>query len=102
MKNGMKGIAITDHGNMFGVKEFTNCINKKNSPVNGEIKTLKKRLAGIQSGKIECEDKKSEIEVINNQIADAKTRLFIPIIGCEMYVARRSKEKKDGKPDRSG
>ena len=62
MKNGMKGIAITDHGNMFGVKEFTNCINKKNSPVNGEIKTLKKRLAGIQSGKIECEDKESEID----------------------------------------
>ena len=23
MKNGMKGIAVTDHGNMFGIKEFT-------------------------------------------------------------------------------
>lgn len=27
---GMKGIALTDHGNMFGVKEFFNYINKKN------------------------------------------------------------------------
>ena len=24
MKDGMKGIAVTDHGNMFGIKEFTN------------------------------------------------------------------------------
>ena len=23
MQNGMKGIAVTDHGNMFGIKEFT-------------------------------------------------------------------------------
>ena len=30
--NGMKGMAITDHGNMFGIKEFfdyTNGVNKK-------------------------------------------------------------------------
>ena len=29
MKDGMKGIAVTDHGNMFGIKEFTNYVNKK-------------------------------------------------------------------------
>ena len=102
MKNGMKGIAITDHGNMFGVKEFTNCINKKNGPVNGEIKNLKKKIAGIQSGKIECEDKEAEIEACKTQLAEAQSRLFKPIIGCEMYVARRSKDKKEGKPDQSG
>lgn len=27
---GMKGIALTDHGNMFGIKEFFNYVNKKN------------------------------------------------------------------------
>ena len=102
MKNGMKGIAITDHGNMFGVKEFTNVISKKNGPVNGEIKTIKKRLAGLESGKIECEDKEAEIEICNTQLAEAKSRLFKPVIGCEMYVARRSKDKKEGKPDQSG
>ena len=102
MKNGMKGIAITDHGNMFGVKEFTNCINKKNGPVNGEIKALKKKLADVQLGKIECDDKEAEIELINKQLTETKAKLFIPIIGCEMYVARRSKDKKEGKPDQSG
>ena len=28
MKNGMKGIAVTDHGNMFGIKEFTNYVSR--------------------------------------------------------------------------
>lgn len=27
--NGMKGIAVTDHGAMFGIKEFFNYVNKK-------------------------------------------------------------------------
>ena len=30
VKDGMRGMAITDHGNMMGVKEYFNYINKKN------------------------------------------------------------------------
>ena len=30
VKNGMKGMAVTDHGNMFGIKEFFNYCNKIN------------------------------------------------------------------------
>ena len=47
MHNGMKGMAITDHGNMFGIKEYFNLVNKKNGGVKGEIKDLKKRLSKI-------------------------------------------------------
>jgi DNA polymerase-3 subunit alpha len=54
---GMEAIAITDHGNMFGVKEFHNYATKK----------------GIK-----------------------------PLIGCEIYVAKRSLEDVTGKEDRSG
>ncbi len=54
---GMDSIAITDHGNMFGVKEFHNTASKK----------------GVK-----------------------------PIIGCEIYVAKRSIEDVSGKEDRSG
>jgi len=54
---GMEAIAITDHGNMFGVKEFHNHATKK----------------GIK-----------------------------PIIGCEIYVAKRSIEEVNVKEDRSG
>ena len=27
--DGMKGLAITDHGNMFGIKEFFNYVKRK-------------------------------------------------------------------------
>ena len=30
VSDGMKAIALTDHGNMFGVKEFFNYVGKKN------------------------------------------------------------------------
>ena len=46
--NGMRGIALTDHGNMFGIKELTDYVNKKNKDVDGEIKNLKKT---IEEGK---------------------------------------------------
>ena len=38
MANGMRGIAVTDHGAMFGRKVFSNYVNKKNGATNGEIK----------------------------------------------------------------
>ena len=102
MKDGMKGIAVTDHGNMFGIKEFINYVNKKNGGPKGDIKNLKKRLADVESGKIECEDKESEIADCQAKIAEAEGKIFKPIIGCEMYVARRSMDKREGKQDQSG
>lgn len=102
MKDGMKGIAVTDHGNMFAIKEFTNYVNKKNSGPKGEVKDLKKRMAGIESGEIACEDKEAELAACRTAIAEAEGRLFKPIVGCEMYVARRTMDKKEGKPDQSG
>ena len=35
-------------------------------------------------------------------MAEAESKLFKPIVGCEMYVARRTMDKKEGKPDQSG
>ena len=35
MADGMPGIAITDHGNMFGIKEFFNYVAKKNGKTKG-------------------------------------------------------------------
>ncbi len=54
---GMEAVAITDHGNMFGVKEFH---------------------------------------------ASAARKGIKPIIGCEIYVAKRSIAEMTGKEDRSG
>ena len=38
IKNGMRGMAITDHGNMFGIKEFFNYCNKINKGKSEEEK----------------------------------------------------------------
>ena len=38
VKNGMRGMAITDHGNMFGIKEFFNYCNKINKGKSEEEK----------------------------------------------------------------
>ena len=45
----MKGIAITDHGNMFGVKEFVNTVSKANEKHLGEIKELQKKIKDRKS-----------------------------------------------------
>ena len=62
--NGMKGLAMTDHGNMFGIKEFFNYVNK-------------------------VKGKNPELD-------------FTPIFGCEVYCARRGKERKEERVDYSG
>ena len=43
-KDGMRAIAVTDHGVMFGIKEFFNKVNKKNSKPQGVIKESEKAL----------------------------------------------------------
>ena len=102
MADGMKGIAVTDHGDMFGIKEFFNYVNKKNGKTNGEIKDLKKKIAGLEKGKIECEHPEEELAACKEQLEAARKKLFKPILGCEMYVARRRLFDKDGKTDQSG
>ena len=78
--NGMRGIAITDHGNMFGIKEFFNYVEKKNGDVNGLIKSLKKELDNEET----APERRAAIPA---EIEEAKKKLFIPIFGCEMYVS---------------
>ena len=100
--NGMKGLAITDHGNMFAIKEFFNYVGKKNGGTNGLIKDLKKKISALEKGKIESDNAEQEIAECKAQLEEAKKKLFKPIFGCEMYVARRALHLKEGKPDQSG
>ena len=46
--NGMKGLAITDHGNMFGVKELYNYCNKINGKLKAEGKEPFKPIFGCE------------------------------------------------------
>ena len=68
----MKGIAVTDHGDMFGIKEFFNYVNKKNSSTNSEIKDLKKRIAGLEKGTVECDNPETELVACKEKLETAK------------------------------
>src|SRR5574344_117562 len=73
--NGMKGIAITDHGNMLGIKEFTNYVNKKNGAVKDDIKKTEAQIAGIESGKVAVEDKDAALAEAHAALEAAKGRM---------------------------
>ena len=94
--NGMKGIALTDHGNMFGIKEFYNYCNTVNSETNKNIKSLKKQLKEAEGADPNDE---SLIADLKNQIKEAHDKLFKPIFGCEMYVAEKTLYDKVSKHD---
>lgn len=95
--NKMKGIALTDHGVMFGIKEFFNYTNKKNGPIWKKIAEAKKGLASLPSTVDE-----TEIATAKEEINQLERGLFKPMFGCEMYVARRSMQQKEGKQDLGG
>lgn len=95
--DGMKAIALTDHGSMFGIKEFYNYVKKKNSKYDAEIKQLK---ADIK--KLNEKDNFDEIQALKLKIKEEESRKFKPIIGCECYVASRNRHLKEGKQDMSG
>lgn len=88
MSDGMRAIALTDHGSMFGIKEFYNYIKKKNAPVEKELKALQHELEALSE---DTEGYESLLE----QRLQAEARLFKPIIGCEVYCARRHRKLKD-------
>ena len=92
--DGMRGIALTDHGNMFGIKEFFDYVKKKNSDADNEIKSIKKEIESLKES-----DDNSALQEAEARLSAAKKKLFIPIFGCEMYVADNSMHDKDNKKD---
>ena len=94
--NGMRGIALTDHGNMFGIKELTDYVNKKNKDVDGAIKNLKKTIEELKSADAVDQEALSKAETA---LKEAESKIFTPIIGCEMYVADNDMTDRSNKKD---
>ena len=92
--DGMKGLAITDHGNMFGIKEFFNYVKKKNGKIKDEIKEAEKAIA-------KAREENDDETVAQNEalIAKLNEKIFKPIFGCEMYVALKSLHEHVDKKD---
>ena len=103
LADGQPGIALTDHGNMFGVKEFFNYVKKVKGKCKDGIKSCEARLAALEARTAEVEDPVAERLKVETELAEWKRKAaFKPIIGCEVYVARRRLHNKEGKPDQSG
>ena len=116
IKNQMRGMAITDHGNMMGIKEFFNYTSKVIGKAKGAFKAANEKLTALEEGtytpKLDKngnnpDEGKSIQELIEETKKDLekqkKIANFKPIFGCEMYVARRGdKFLKEGKVDQSG
>ena len=98
MKDGMKALALTDHGAMYGIKEFVNYVSKKNAPVNAEIKNLRKEIDSLKEKGASPE----QISERQDTLVQTQKKLFKPIIGCECYVARRNRFMQSEKIDGSG
>ncbi len=114
MDDGMRGMAITDHGNMFGVKELFNYVNQVKGDSAKAAKEAEQRIAAIRDGTfVRPDDKdgapcegKTDAQALaeaEEALRKARARLdFKPIFGCEMYCARRSMALKETKLDASG
>ncbi len=115
IKNGMRGMAVTDHGNMMGIKEFYNYVKKKKSGAKDELKKWEDKLALIESGQYQPDparkDQKDDIgkskeellALCRKNIESARFVIsFKPILGCEMYVAHHKMTDRNGKEDQSG
>ena len=95
-KNGMFSLALTDHGNMFGIKDFSDTVNKENGKVKDAIKEVEKEIKGIENGEGGAMGEEEKA----SKIADLNSQLFKPIFGIETYCAPVSIDKREGRQDR--
>ena len=95
MADGMPGIALTDHGNMYGIKEFFNYVNKKNGKIKGAAKDLRK-----EADEAEQTGDTATAEAKRLEADQTEKKIFKPIFGCEVYVAKGSAQDRSDKTDK--
>ena len=88
IKNGMYSVALTDHGVMYGMKEFADYVDKKN----GKVKDAIKEQEAILKDEAATEEAKAGAQA---EIEKLKGQIFKPIFGVEAYCARRKLTDKD-------
>ena len=94
--NGMRGMALTDHGNMFGIKELHDYANKVNGKHDDAIKQFKKELSEEQS---KDTPDSGIVDDLNAKIQAETKAKFKPIFGCEVYVANKTMQEHTDKRD---
>ncbi|MGL4328593.1 MAG: PHP domain-containing protein, partial [Tannerellaceae bacterium] len=100
--DGMTAIALTDHGTMFGIKEFYNYVKKKNSKYQSTISDCEKELNELKEKEHLTDEEQERFDKLQAKIKESKAALFKPILGCECYVAPDHRTNKGGREHRSG
>ena len=107
MRNGMTSMALTDHGNMFGIKDLVDSANSFNGKPKKKVAECEENIAKEKA--VIASDEKSEADKAKarEQLAKLEEELpklqekaknfvpFKPIIGIETYCARRTLYDKD-------
>ena len=75
IKDGMPGIAVTDHGNMFGIKEFWNYVKKKNGQKRDRLKELTKLRDGLVALLEQHPDIESYLSELKASIAQKQAQI---------------------------
>ncbi|MBQ2322027.1 MAG: PHP domain-containing protein, partial [Bacteroidales bacterium] len=88
MASGMYAVALTDHGVMYGIKEFHDYCAK----VNGKTRDAIKEQLSIADDESRPAD---ERDAARAKAEELKGRIFKPIFGVEAYCARRTIADKD-------
>ncbi len=96
-KNGMYAMALTDHGNMFGIKDFLDTVGKENGKVKDAIKEAEARITELEGNGADAlpAEAQQEIATLRDKITSLKEQIFKPIVGTEAYCARRTLYDKD-------
>ncbi|MBR1564240.1 MAG: DNA polymerase III subunit alpha [Paludibacteraceae bacterium] len=80
-ENGMNAVALTDHGNMYGIKEFLDYCKKINKKASGKVKECEERIQKAEQmleqlpeweKQLQTETDEHERETLNTRIKDAR------------------------------
>ena len=94
---GMYAMALTDHGNMFGIKDFLDTVNKENGKVKDRIKELEAQIKEVEAtyGDTVVPEGTPSLSALREELEATRGQIFKPIVGTEAYCARRTLYDKD-------
>ncbi len=113
-EDNMPALAITDHGNMFGAKDFHETVLSYNKEVEkaweADIEVIRREIGELKitipktDNDKKKKDLKNDLKLKEAELAKTqnlkKCKPVKPIIGCEVYVARESRFDKKDKKDK--
>ena len=96
-RDGMYAMALTDHGNMFGIKDFLDTVAKENGKLKDKIKALESQIKEVEElyTQTEVPEGTPKLSDLQEELERLRGQFFKPIVGTEAYCAHRSLYDKD-------